>query len=213
MARWQCKASAVTTQPSSWSSSMSSSAAPISLRLGASRLGQRHAGLSRPDLHHDAGHETLAAFVGAPQRFAVDRDDALVPVLLQAPFPKAAMKLAEGRLEGGQGIEQAEDPARRCRGSECRAPRRRTCRSRGSLAEPNSAISAQFWAPHSVDSQRNEQQLQQIVTGVVRPRVRNIRKALVKSIHRCLPNKETPSKSCSPQTASPRKSHMRFPCP
>src|SRR5262249_44571146 len=50
--------------------------------------------------------------------------------------------------------------------------------------------------------QRDKQNLHQIVAGIVRPRVGKIRKAFVESIHRCPLNKETPSESCSRQSAS-----------
>ncbi len=111
MPRWQCSASAVTTQAFSCNSPISCSAAAASLPLGRQPARQRHAGLRRPGGHHDPRHMSLAALVGPPQRFAVDRYHTS-SVWRPRRRGKGRGKAAERRFEGRR-IEQAENARKR----------------------------------------------------------------------------------------------------
>src|SRR5467141_4892941 len=109
-------------------------------------IDERHAGLCAPRRHHHWRHVTLAAFVGSSQRLAIESYHAL-------DFGRRRKRLGEApkNLFEAARIEDAKDTAE---GVVARYPSSSTriVRNSASFERPNSAMSQQVVAPHSVAS-------------------------------------------------------------
>ncbi len=111
MARWQCKASAVTTQPFSRSHANQLHGGLDLVAVRRQHAGQCHRRLGAPGAHHDAGHMALAALVGTPRRLAVERHHAPAPLDLRARR-EGGHKPPERGLERHR-VEHAKDARER----------------------------------------------------------------------------------------------------
>src|SRR2546430_6508579 len=138
---WQCSASAVTVQPSSASSSKASNAAATSLRLGANRW----AIASRASAAH-----TLTSCSGVVLRPRSNAPRKALPSTATTPCSSLANSARNRRNTGSNACGSSSLNIRlkvSWLGMPCSS--RRNWRNRASLAQPNSAMSAQLSAPHS----------------------------------------------------------------
>jgi hypothetical protein len=158
--------------------------------VGRQRVGQRHAGLRRPQRDHDRWHMSLAALVAAPQRLAVDRHHTL-RTLDPGRLGKRRHEPLERPLEGLR-IEHAEHPAesvvagqpvwqRQYRFQQVRLGARKQRHVRATCRSAQRR------------KQSNEQQVRQIVQRVRCPRVRQFRKTGREALHRWLLWQQEPS--------------------
>ena len=167
-------------------------------------VGQSHAGLRTPGRNHDRRHVAFAAVVGAPERLAVERDDAL------HVLRKGLHELTEGAVESLR-IEQAKDAAEGIRHSMGQNQHRpQQCR----LGFGEQCHVAARLGAAQCGQKRDEQNLRQIVQRIARPRVGKLGKTLRKSLHRYRPpirgHLQNPILLSSQH---PTRLHMRFPCP
>ena len=160
--------------------------------------GQCHRRLGAPGAHHDAGHMALAALVGTPQRLAVERHHALGPLDLRARR-EGGHKPPERGLERHR-VEHAKDARERIVAWDAVLERQDLAQKR-LLGDPELGQVRTVPRATKRGQQSNKQDLDQIVPGIVRARIGNLSKALVKTIHRCLLHRKTPSESVFLQTA------------
>ena len=145
--------------------------------VGRLALGQRKAGLRRPEIDHVQGHRLLAAGIGATQRLAVEGDHALGA----EPFGELAQYRHQRlRLQGPEHIAErvvARDAVRQLQDlAQCRCP-----------TQPKSLELDAALGPRQRRRQRDEQDLHQIVTGVARPWVLDPAKQTPEPTHFGLP--------------------------
>ena len=141
MAAWQCRASAVTVQPSSDSNSRTSSAAATSLRLGATRC----AIASRA-----SAAQTLTRCSGVVRRPCSKAPRNALPSIATTPrkfFANSPMNCRKAASNATGSSKRNTRLNVSWLGIPC--SRRRNCRNNGSLEEPKSAMSAQLSAPQS----------------------------------------------------------------
>jgi hypothetical protein len=173
-------------------------------------IGKGHAGLCAPCRHHQRRHVALAAFVGASQGLAVDGDHAFGTLKFQLR-EECFHEALKGLLEG-LGIEHAEDTAERvvARRSEFELQDRPQqlflgAREQGHVAATRPAAQCR--------QKRDEQDLRKIVQSIRSARLRQIRKAFRKPLHRHLlaNHKKTSSESVCSALATPYRPEHAIP--
>jgi hypothetical protein len=168
-------------------------------------IGERHARLRRPSGHHHRRHVALAAFVAAPQRFAVERDHPARPLDLRAlrkgfhEAPKRDFKRFR--------VKHPEHPAERVVARQTVLELQHILPKIGLHPGKQRHVGATR-RPAQRRHQRDEQDLGQVMQRVVGPRVRQLRKALRKSLHRLLSPYQEPPESLSADLATTcRRAH------